>query len=80
MRTMLTTMSDDGLEQLRAHAGRVKDLEREIAVERSARDEEIARVCSNGTSERTAARAAAVSPSYAHRAAKHGRFARRLRA
>lgn len=78
---MLTWMSDgDGLEQLRTLTEQVAAADRQLAMLRSQRDEEIARVCSNGTSERAAARAAKVSPSYAHRAAKHGRFARRVRA
>lgn len=46
---------------------------------RSDRDAEIKRLVSRGLSERAAARAATVSPSYAHRAAVHGRLARRVR-
>ena len=54
---MLTWMSDgDGLEQLRTLTEQVAAADRQLAMLRSQRDEEIARVCSNGTSERAAAR------------------------
>jgi hypothetical protein len=77
---MLTSVSDPALEPLRRKATVVADLERTLAAARSDRDEEIKRVCGLGRSTRDAAAAANVSPSYAHRAAKNGRFARAVRA
>lgn len=57
-------------------ATRIANLEHDLAVARSERDDEIQRQVQRGRSERACARSANVSPGYAHRAAKHGRFAR----
>lgn len=80
---MLTAMSDDGdglALELTSLATLIRDLEQRLAQARSLRDERIrAATGDGGMSERAAASAAGVSPSYAHRAAKNGRFARTVR-
>jgi hypothetical protein len=58
---------------------RVEEAETMLSQVRAYRDEQIKEACSHLLTEREAAEAAGVSPSYAHRAAKHGAFARVLR-
>lgn len=68
------------LQTLEAEAVRIESLERSLAAARSSRDQTIKILVERGVaSERAAATAASVSPGYAHRAVKHGRFARRMR-
>ena len=70
-------MSD--LERLTSAARRVRDAESRLASARRQRDEMVKLAVAGGASERQAAAAAGVAPSYAHRCAKHGRFASIMR-
>lgn len=73
---MLTAVSADvELEQVVACAEAVASRESELAAARRERDEAIRRAVRAGASERSAAAAARVAPSYAHRAARAGRYA-----
>ena len=64
------------LADLRVAATGVADAENRLGAMRSRRDELIRTAVSQGATERAAAEAAGVAPSYAHLAAKNGRFAR----
>ena len=84
---MLTPVSDHN-GQVRAACSTLVGIARainvregELASLRSDRDAEIQRLSrNNAVPERELAKAASVSPSYAHRAVVHGRMARRMRA
>lgn len=71
---MLNGVSSD-LEELERSARLVDERESALKAARRQRDELIKRAVAGGATERQAAAAAGVAPSYAHRAAKHGRFA-----
>lgn len=79
---MLTGMSETpedavGLEQeLQQVAAEIEQRERQLSVLRSRRDDRIQQATTAGLSERQAASLAGVSPSYAHLAKVHGRYAR----
>lgn len=70
---MLSVVSG-ALAELRGRAERVRLLEESLLAARAHRDEGIRLAIVAGASERDAASAGGVAPSYAHRAKRHGRL------
>lgn len=76
MLPMVSAAPDEAvLRALENTAGEIAQTEERLRILRGARDEGIrSAVVDHGVSERAAAEKAGVSPSYAHTAAKHGRY------
>lgn len=78
----MSTVENNGAREeteLQKLAGQIQTTDRALSILRRARDNAIRANVQDGMPIREAARQAGVSPSYAHRAAHHGRFASTVR-